>query len=353
MVINFIVPEISRTGGMRIIFEYANRFSKLGHDVILFTPFIPFYPYKGKLKRHFIKYQFRQMRDTITRGFKPPQNSFEHEFEIRYLWAINNTTVRNADATIATSWTSTFPVNNLNDRKGKKIYLVQDYESWNSSINYVDKSYTFPMTRISVSEYLKELILKKFDSDSKVILNGIDFSRFKNDSKQFNAPCRILFIDHPLENKNTEGAIEAVNKLHKIHPSAEFTCFGTGRYHNIPEFVRFVPNPADSEIADLYRSSDIFLFTSKHEGFGLPPAEAMACKCALVGSGAGAVPEFAQHMTSAILCNPENIDEFVSGASYLINNPDEMKRISLEGEKSVRRMLDWNNSVRQFLSVLE
>ena len=351
--INFIVPEISRTGGMRIIFEYANRFCKLGHDVKLYSPVIPFYPYKGKIKRHFIKYQIKHARACLLRGMKPPQNSFEHSFDIQYVWAVNNSNVRNADATIATSWTSSYPVNGLNSSKGKKLYLIQDYEIWNASVEHVNRSYTFPMTRITVSGYLRDLIKQKFGSDSHVILNGIDFRKFNNENKHFNAPPRILFIDHPLDNKNTLSAIEAATLIHNKYPEVKFTCFRTGRYHEMPDFIEVVENPNDEKIAALYQNSDIFLFPSIHEGFGLPPAEAMACKCALVGTRAGAVPEFSENMKSAVLCNSHSTEDLVNGIEYLLNNSEDLKRISEEGEKSVRSKLDWNKSVNQFISLLK
>ncbi len=352
MVINFIVPEISRTGGMRIIFEYANRFKKLGHDVKLYSPVIPFYPYKGKIKRHFIKYQLRHARECVRRGMKPPGNSFEHSFDIQYVWGVNNSNVRDADATVATSWTSTYPVSKLDMGKGKKVYLIQDYEIWNSSIEYVNRSYTFPMTRITVSGYLRDLIKDKFGSDSHVILNGIDFGEFNNENKLFNDPPRILFVDHPLDNKNSAGAIETAISVHRKYPEVKFTCFGTGRYHELPDFIEFIENPDDEAIAELYRGCDIFLFPSIHEGFGLPPAEAMACKCALVGTRSGAVPEFSEHLKSAILCNSHKTPDLIEGIEYLLNNHDELERISAEGERSVREKLDWNNSVNHFLSHL-
>ena len=337
---------------MRIIFEYANRFCRLGHDVKLYSPVIPFYPYKGKIKRHFIKYQIRHACECLNRRMEPPENSFEHIFDIQYVWAVNNSTVRDADATVATSWTSTYPVNKLNIEKGTKVYLIQDYEIWNSSIEHVNSSYSFPMIRITVSGYLRDLIRDKFGSDSHVILNGIDFEKFNNGNKRFNDPPHILFVDHPLENKNTSGAIETAVSIHQKYPDVKFTCFGTGRYHHIPSFVQFVENPDDEMIAELYRNSDIFLFPSIHEGFGLPPAEAMACMCTLVGTRSGAVPEFSVNMKSAVLCDSYNTEDLVNGIEFLLNNPDDLKRIAIEGERSVRNKLDWNNSVNQFISLL-
>lgn len=57
MKINFIVPEITRTGGMNIIFQYANRLLERGHDVELYSPIIPFNLHKNGIRWYYFKYQ--------------------------------------------------------------------------------------------------------------------------------------------------------------------------------------------------------------------------------------------------------------------------------------------------------
>jgi glycosyltransferase involved in cell wall biosynthesis len=47
----------------------------------------------------------------------------------------------------------------------------------------------------------------------------------------------------------------------------------------------------DQDLLDLYRLCELFVFPSKHEGFGLPPLEAMSCGAVVIGSNATSVPE--------------------------------------------------------------
>lgn len=352
MVINFVVPELARTGGMRVIFEYANRFASAGHDVMMYTPVIPFYPYKGQIRRHFIKYQIAKVREFRKRNFKPPQDIFPHDFEIRYLWRMNNSNIRNADAVIATSWTSSYPVARLNECKGRKTYLIQDYEVWNSSVKHVDNSYRFPMRRITVSKYLQTLLMEKFGSDSTVIPNGIDFDVFNPGGRSVSGPGTVLFVDHPLSNKNTALAIETAKLMHERFPEVLFRAFGTRKYHELPPFIEFTLNPDDQGIAELYRSSDIFLYTSTHEGFGLPPAEAMACGCTVVGTNAGAFPDFSVNGISAVIPGEFSADAFSKAVEQLLADRNLLSRISEEAVKSVRSHLDWDKSVDRFLKVI-
>jgi glycosyltransferase involved in cell wall biosynthesis len=48
---------------------------------------------------------------------------------------------------------------------------------------------------------------------------------------------------------------------------------------------------SDAELIDLYRSAALFVFPSRHEGFGLPALEAMACGALVIGADNTSIPE--------------------------------------------------------------
>lgn len=50
----------------------------------------------------------------------------------------------------------------------------------------------------------------------------------------------------------------------------------------------FVP---DADLIALYRATDLFVYPSEHEGFGLPALEAMACGAPVIGSNRTSIPE--------------------------------------------------------------
>jgi glycosyltransferase involved in cell wall biosynthesis len=47
-------------------------------------------------------------------------------------------------------------------------------------------------------------------------------------------------------------------------------------------------------LRELYRGARIFVYPSRHEGFGIPPLEAMACAAPVIATRTGAIPEFAE-----------------------------------------------------------
>ena len=337
MKINIIIPFLYRVGGIKLIFEYANRLSKKGHDVAVYSAIYPYNYYSGEfniipnIKRFYTRFkELANSRETIGK-FK------ELLFKLKLVPAIRNTFVRDADIALATSWPTAYSVNKLNN--AKKFYFIQDYEYWDSNIKMADNSYLLPLNRITTCKYLYRLILNKFKVESTIIFNGIDPQMFYNDNKVFGKPNTLLFIDNGLERKNCIQAIETSVKLKKYFPDLNIISFGHKQYHEMPEYIKFVKNPADDEIRELYNQADIFLSTSKEEGFATPPAEAMACKCAVVTSNIAAVEEYSKHMESAIHVDPNDSEGYFRAVSYLLENPDECKRISLNAFSEAQKVL--------------
>lgn len=348
MKINFIVPALYRTGGIRVIFEYANRLVKNGHDVVLYYPIKKYNMQSGVLAyterlRFMLKGYNRYYFEKSFRG-----KIFVNNFKIKSVPVINNFTLRNADFTIATAWPTAYSLYHLNSKKGFKIYFIQDYEIWNSNISYVNKSYQLNMHRITISNYLKNLIKEKFNSDSEVIPNGINFQIFYNENKTFHLNKRITFIDYNLERKNVELSIQLVQRLKSKYNDLNFVSFGTDLFHKLPDYVKFTKNPDDKTIRNIYSNSDIFIYTSNLEGFGLPPFEAMACKCAVVTTKVGAIPDYIVHDHSALLIEPNDEIGFFKSICNLIDNPDKLYKISLNGYETVRKHLNWDRSVKKF-----
>lgn len=346
MKINIIITGLFRSGGMRVIFEYANRLQSRGHDVVCFVSLKPYYFMRVGMYENLRKYvsAFKNYlkRENLLMGL------YSHCFDVKWVPCINNCFIRNADVTIATQWPTAYSLSGLDNDKGKKVYFIQDYEAWNSDIQLVNNSYRLNLRRITCSEYLRNLLFNDFGVDSYVVLDGVDFEFFNVHSKKYSNDKTLTFIDHYLDKKGVTLAIEVVNELHMRYNNLKFLCFGYQKYHSIPNFVTFIENPSDEKIRCIFQNTDIFLFTSLVEGFGLPPAEAMACKCAVVTSKVGAIPEYSVHGKTAIHVNPNNSNEFFEGVCYLLDNESELERISTEGYNMVRSILSWDKSVEKF-----
>ena len=58
-----------------------------------------------------------------------------------------------------------------------------------------------------------------------------------------------------------------------------------------PDDLLFTDYVDDDTLIALYRAADLFVFPSKHEGFGLPALEAMACGAIVIGGNNTSIPE--------------------------------------------------------------
>jgi len=345
MKINFIGIGLIRSGGMRVIFEYSNRLHRLGHDVIYYYPLIP-YKFKDEKISLLAKKYVYNIKDVLTNKKK---NFYNCEFKITAVNSISDLYIRNADVCIATTWPTAYSVIDLSQKKGKKIHYVQDYEIWNSSEVKVNRSFHLNLKKITISEYNRKLFLKKFSVNSEVITLGV-YDIYHCKAKPLTSDKIITFIDHPLDSKGVMNAIEVVKKLKNKYNNLKFISFGHFKFHDIPDFVKFYENPDDNFVAEeIYGNTDIFIYPSLYEGFGMPPAEAMASKCAVVTSTAGAIPEFSVHMETAIHVEPNDVDGLFKGVCYLLENQNEMKRISENAYNNIRRKLNWDESVKKFI----
>lgn len=348
MKINIIVPFVYRVGGIKLIFDYANRLTDLGHDIMVYYPIYPYNNKKGELDISYNLKRFYRLFKQLGHLRKNLRKFKEIKFRIKALPFINQYFIRNADICLATAWTTAYSVYNFPEKKGKKFYFVQDYENWESNIYYVDKSYKLGLSIITTCKYLQNLLLERFNVHSTVIFIAIDSNLFFNNEKVLDKPKRILFVYSGMERKNSKMAINVIRKIHSAYPYMLFESFGHIKFPEMPEYIKFTQNPSDDEIREIYCRSDIFLGTSNVEGFALPPAEAISCKCAIVSTKVGAVAEYSQHMHSALHVNPGDEDAMYDSVRYLIENPNKWKEISMNGYADSQKYLNcWKESVEK------
>src|SRR4030042_1718052 len=108
----------------------------------------------------------------------------------------------------------------------------------------------------------------------------------------------ILYAGRIAPTKNIKGLLDAFELIkNKIEHSVVIA--GSGKEPNVSRLLKCVNDHrvifkgyvANNELFHLYRKASLFVFPSFHEGFGLPPLEAMACGCPVVVSNAARLPE--------------------------------------------------------------
>lgn len=355
MKINLISPGIFKTGGMRVICELCNRLHDRGHDVNFYYPLFPFDSYLGEISYRRFRTYLGNFKNALfskreLRNYHPNtkelKNFFTFRFKIKRVPFIIDKYVNDADAVIATTWPTAYSVSKLSRSKGIKYYFIQGYEIWNSNVTLAENSYRLGLNGIAVSEYLKNLLYEKFHINLKVIGNGVNFTEFYvTKEKDYYSDLVVSYIDSHYKLKNTEILIEILLKVKEKIPNLKVICFGVKKEKIFPEFFEFIQNPSSGKIREIYNRSHIFLYSSLQEGYGLPPAEAMACKAIPISSFVGAIPEYIKTGVNGYLLKPEQIFKMVQIICDLNNNRGKMKQMSETAYESVREFFDWDRVV--------
>ena len=115
--------------------------------------------------------------------------------------------------------------------------------------------------------------------------------------------------------------------------------------------MQIISPTSDSDIAAVYKSSDIFVSTSWWEGFGLPPLEAMACGCAVICSDSGGVNEFIKPDENCIVFEPKAENELIMAIERMVSVESLRQYLSVNGVKTAENF-SWEKSAKQLSDIL-
>jgi len=105
---------------------------------------------------------------------------------------------------------------------------------------------------------------------------------------------------------------------------------------------------ADDVLVSVYQSSDVLLFPSRLEGFGLPVAEAMAAGCPVVCSRASSLPEVGAD--AAIYFDPSDAAEAAEAVIEVLRNGELRARMVERGHRRAAE-LSWENHASRLAEI--
>lgn len=342
MKINFVLPSLSLHGGIRVVFEFCNRLKQLGHEITVIYPV--------QMDPH-AKIRIRDRLRAYTDRSHP--DWFDLSAETKLVPNLSGRYIPNADVSLATLWKTAEWVNTYPPEKGVKFYLVQSYEAWAGPRERVDETYRVPLLKIVTSTWLKEILRKKFQVDSfGPVVNGVNFEHFFNDKKVYNTPRRIGMMYSNISLKGSGDAIKAFEIAKQRHPDLRLVMFGLSWPGlEVPEDAEFHYNPPQELLRKIYSSCDIWLCSSWYEGCHLPPAEAMACKCALVTTDVGGIRDYTIPEQTALVSPIRDPEALAENLIRLLDNEEELKRISMAGYEKIKEFT-WDRATDQLEQIL-
>ncbi len=100
-----------------------------------------------------------------------------------------------------------------------------------------------------------------------------------------------------------------------------------------PSNMSFTGFLKGTELAEVYASSDVFVFPSSSETFGNVMLESMASGTPVIGVNAGGVRNVVQEGITGYLCEPGHIQEITNKILHLLENDGVRSRMGMEGRK--------------------
>lgn len=352
------MPSKRIGGGVRVIFEYGNRLTDLGHEVIHIAPFEQFpYPLNW-FKRLELKLRekiYYKLKLGKTKPFESKPSWFPLKAKLIEVPDLSAKYIPDADIVIATAWDTVEWVNTYPASKGSKFYFVQHYETWAGPKKRVDQTYKLAFKKITIASWLTKKMEEFGEKVYATINNGINLKQFYNNNKKYNGPRRIGMLYHGAEWKGIKDGLEAFSIAQKKFPQVTLVMFGVKKEERkvpIPDFVEFYQNPPQDKIRDIYSSLDIFLSPSWTEGFGLPAMEAMACKCAVVSTDTGGINDFTIAGKTALISPPRNPEALAKNLVALLENEEKLKQFSEAGFEHIKNF-SWDRAAKKLEETLK
>lgn len=339
-------PDVGKpAGGYKVVYEYANRLSARGWQVS-----IGYDCRRVGAQRRILTPIKRWLRKGVSefrRYYNPRWFSLSKNVQKFCIYSESDLSC--ADNIIATAYSTVDIVNKTNN--SKKLYLIQGFENWDGrSSEAVKKTYSLGMENIVIAKWLKDIVDESCGNNSSTLIpNGIDMQEFSMDiPPEERKVKRISMLYHDGEYKGSKYGIQALDELKKIYPDLQAVLFGVPeRPKALPAWIEYVQNASSAQLRKIYNESQIFLYPTLEEGFGLTCVESMACGCALCVTDYRGAREFAVAEENALISPVRDVGAMVKNANLLLENGDLRCRLAQKGLEKAKEF-SWDVSINEF-----
>jgi GT2 family glycosyltransferase len=303
----YVTEDTGVGGGHRDIFEHLNRLQARGHDVQLFT--------LGRTPDWF--------------PLKAPVRTFADYDELTASLA------REDAIKIATWWNTASPVWAASVLRGIPVFFVQDIET----SYYPDDEHTCHAVLAGYRQEFRYMTISSWNADrlrelgleARLVPPGVDLDTFRPLEGVERREDMLLALGrtHPL--KNLPLTVDAWKAV--AEPRPELCLFGIKPELGPRYGARYVEGPSDAQVNTLFNQATVFVQTSTHEGFCLPPLEAMATGAAVVCTDAHGNRDFCVDGENCLV--PEPTVAGVSAAiARLFADPELRARLGAAGRRT-------------------
>lgn len=226
---------------------------------------------------------------------------------------------------------------------------------------------------VTASNFAKSCVSEGMHiNDSSIIVNhyGIDHDVFRERNNyisdiieldEISSQHSLLFVANYKKRKNPHTLLRASKRLHERGIDHDLVIVGAGYQESpipnlatrlgIRDSVRFLGFRNEREIAILYKKSDVFVFPTFHENFGMPLVEAMASGCPVVATDHASIPEVVGD-AGVLVDDPTDPEELADCISSVLTDANLRDRLIRNGrERSMN--FSWEKCAQTFVQLFD
>lgn len=249
---------------------------------------------------------------------------------------------------VATNYASASTVRDVIERRAdlRSAYYVQDYEplfhaEGSAEARLAGASYTLVpgMLCFAKTSWIADRLAEHHSVRTWRVSASLDHEVYYPGASLPDFPVHIAAMVRPTTPRRAARRhVELLQALKRIHGDAiRISTFGASD-ETLAEFGLVLPAGTANlgklrreGVADLLRTSHIFVDLSDYQAFGRTALEAMACGCCVAITAHGGVGEFALNADNAMLVLPDDLSACVEAVGQLIESPRDRERLRARG----------------------
>jgi glycosyltransferase involved in cell wall biosynthesis len=230
----------------------------------------------------------------------------------------------------------------------------------------------FVLARVNVAIVVGESLRGVFGSDVKRVVavhNGITFTPSLEAHRRRNGQfVRISFLSNLVESKGILDFIEAARIVLRQYSNLQFHIAGAWwnqepmtrrrveeltRSPRTDERIHFHGPLSGTEKEKFFLDTDIFVFPTWSDSFGLVILEAMAAGCPVISTRVGAIPEVVVDGVTGILVEKQNPQQLADAIVRLVDDPALRQRMGEAGRKRFEEHYTFERCAERLIKVFE
>ncbi|MEF3255217.1 MAG: glycosyltransferase [Deferribacterales bacterium] len=239
-----------------------------------------------------------------------------------------------------------------------EIYEISEDENLSSTVEQFTNFFynNFDEIKATSKSYIKSLTNRGLKEEKLTIFRrGIDTNLFKPLYKRtHDSSIKLLYAGRISKDKNVDFVILIFDKLKEIYPDLKIKLFiaGDGPYKDKlknrckDKDIFFTGKLKNTELVNYYNMSDIFLFPSKTDTFGMVVLEAQACGLPAIVSDRGGPKDIVQDKITGFVAKADDLEDWLNKISIIIhwkrNDNIKYEQLKYNAAEHVRKNYNWD-----------